>query len=71
MIGVGVLTASDKGFRGERTDESGALISKLIKENGFAVVDYVIVPDEKDIIISNIKRMADQVKADLLIPLRN
>lgn len=67
MIGVGVLTASDKGFRGERTDESGVLISKLMKENGFAVVDYVIVPDEKDIIISNIKRMADQVKADLIL----
>lgn len=67
MIQVGVLTASDKGFSGERIDESGALIGELMKENGFAVVDYVIVPDEKDTIASQLRRMADQAKVDLIL----
>ena len=67
MIGVGILTASDKGSIGARADESGVLIGELMKENGATVIDYIIVPDEKDVIISNLKRMADQLGVDLIL----
>ena len=58
MIRVAVLTASDKGSIGERTDESGIVICDLMKQTGAEVVDYVIVPDEKETLSSQLKRMA-------------
>ena len=66
MIRAGILTASDKGFAGERTDESGKVISDLIKSIA-EVVDYVIVPDERAVISSNLKRMADELGIDLIL----
>ena len=50
MIRVGVLTASDKGYNGARTDESGIVICEFMKQTGAEVVDYVIVPDDKETI---------------------
>ncbi|RLD17100.1 MAG: hypothetical protein DRI22_00460 [Caldiserica bacterium] len=49
-IWSGVLTVSDKGSKGEREDRSGKAIEKILTENGFNVVFYRIVPDEKEII---------------------
>lgn len=51
---AGILTISDKGFRREREDRSGKLIEKILKENGFSVLFYKIVPDEKELIKKNI-----------------
>ncbi|MDY6836277.1 MAG: MogA/MoaB family molybdenum cofactor biosynthesis protein [Chloroflexota bacterium] len=50
MINVGILTVSDKGSRGERHDQSGQVISELIKGIGANVKCYEIVPDEIDVI---------------------
>lgn len=46
---VGVLTISDKGFKGERIDKGGPLIMKLVREN-LEVIDiiYRLVPDDVD-----------------------
>ncbi len=60
MIKVGILTASDRGHTGERADESGKVIAKTLSEIGAEVVDYVVVPDERSIISSHLKRMADE-----------
>lgn len=49
MITVAVLTLSDKGSRGERTDESGPAISNALKGIG-EVKFYDIIPDERDLI---------------------
>jgi len=35
MITVGIITASDKGSKGEREDLSGALIKKTMIEKGY------------------------------------
>lgn len=67
MITVGVLTASDKGYKGERTDESGRLIMELIKPLGFEVVKYITVPDERDIISSSLVSMCDESGIDLIL----
>jgi molybdenum cofactor synthesis domain-containing protein len=49
-VSCGVLTVSDKGSCGERTDLSGpALIAKCIEE-GFCVVRYDVVPDDAGVI---------------------
>ena len=67
MIKAGILTASDKGYIGERTDESGKVIAELLKNIDAEVTEYVIVPDERDIISNNLKRMADELGIDLIL----
>lgn len=64
---AGILTASDKGYTGDRIDESGKVIAELIKSIGAEVADYVIVPDERDMISKNLKRMADEFGIDLIL----
>jgi len=49
MITAAVLTLSDKGSKGERTDESGPAISKALRGIG-EVRFYDILPDERDLI---------------------
>ncbi len=49
MITAAVLTLSDKGSRGERTDESGPAIAEALKGLG-EVKYYDILPDERDLI---------------------
>ena len=39
---VAILTASDKGSRGERVDESGPLIRQIIENAGYQVGDYPV-----------------------------
>lgn len=47
MIKVGIVTASDKGARGEREDVSAQTIRDIVKEIGGVVEEYRIVPDEQ------------------------
>ena len=65
MIKVAILILSDKGSKGERKDESGPAIEKLIKTINAEVVSCDILPDEK----SKIKRKLTSLckKADLII----
>lgn len=67
MIKVGILTASDKGHKGQRVDESGKVIAELVKQIDGSAADYIIVPDEREIIASNLKRMADELHIDLIL----
>jgi molybdopterin adenylyltransferase len=67
MIKAGIITASDKGYIGERIDESGKLIAELLGKMSAEVIDYIVVPDERDIISSNLKRMADELEIDLIL----
>jgi len=64
---VGILTASDKGSRGERTDETVKVISDIIRQAGGEVTDYVMVPDERSLISANLIRMSDQLQLDLVL----
>ncbi len=50
MFTVGILTVSDKGSRGECLDKSGLAIKQSLDGSEAKVVQYKIVPDEKDII---------------------
>jgi molybdopterin adenylyltransferase len=67
MIRLGIITASDKGHAGERIDESGKLIAKLLPEIGAEVVEYIILPDERNLISLHLKRMADELDIDLVL----
>ncbi len=63
-----ILTASDKGARGEREDTSAQVIRELIEEElGGEIVEYRIVPDEPDEIIAALIEMTDYFHADLVL----
>lgn len=62
MFRAKVITVSDKGYRGERVDESGPLVSKLLTEAGYEVLDIIIIPDEMEMIMDElIKATNDDV----------
>ena len=60
-----VLCASDRCSRNECEDKSGPLISSLVSSLGETVC-YAVVPDEVDIIAAELKKMCDEVKADVV-----
>jgi molybdenum cofactor synthesis domain-containing protein len=47
---IGILTVSDKGWRGEREDRSGPAIREMMEAAGAEVVRARIVPDEHELI---------------------
>ena len=67
MYRVGIITASDKGSRGERIDESGAKIKEIVADFGYEVVYYKVLPDDKDIISDEMKKLCDENLVDLIL----
>ncbi len=66
-ISVAVLTVSDGVVAGKRIDESGNLIATWIDKKGYALTAREVVPDESDMIASQLSRWADDGVADLII----
>ena len=58
MYRVGIITASDKGSRGERVDESGAKIKEIAGEFGYEVKFYRVLPDDKESSARSIQKAA-------------
>lgn len=67
MIRVGVITASDKGSRGEREDLSGPTLIKLVQDIGGEVVEYVVLPDEQMVLAEKMRQWADDLGLDLIL----
>lgn len=68
MFFAGVLTISDKGWRGERVDESGQVAQQCIKRLAdFKISKYEIVPDDKEVISAKLREWSDGVGLDLII----
>jgi molybdenum cofactor synthesis domain-containing protein len=62
---VGILTVSDKGWKGERRDRSGEAIREILSKLEARIVNYDIVPDEKELIAEKLAKWADEV--DIII----
>lgn len=67
MLRVGVITASDKGSRGEREDLSGPTLAKLVQEIGGEVAEYVVLPDDQTMLEEKMRQWADEVGLDLIL----
>ena len=67
MFTAGILTISDKGWIGERRDESGQIAQQYISRLNIQVAEYEIVPDEKEIISAKLRKWADEIGLDLII----
>jgi len=65
---VGILTVSDRSYRGEREDLSGPVIRELVTEKLGATVELeAVVPDERPIIAGTLRVWADEVGLDLIL----
>ncbi|MCW3490061.1 MogA/MoaB family molybdenum cofactor biosynthesis protein [Dethiobacter alkaliphilus] len=67
QFSVAVLTASDKGSRGEREDESGRVIHEMIAEAGGEVVAYDVVPDDYNTLKDKLVEYTDEHKVNLVL----
>lgn len=65
---VGILTASDRGYRGEYRDLSGPAIRELVTVRlGATVEQETIVPDDRLVIAETLRVWADEVGLDLVL----
>ena len=62
-----VITASDKGSRGEREDVSGKLLCELLENEGFEIRDYCILPDEPELLAAKMRELCDEKKVTLIL----
>lgn len=62
-----VITISDKGFRGERTDTSGPALCEIVSAHGFEVIHTAIVPDDAAMIQETLIQCADTLHAALVL----
>jgi molybdopterin adenylyltransferase len=67
LIRAGILTASDKGARGDRIDESGKVIEMMLRQIEAEVIYSTVVPDERAVISAKLIEMADQMSVDLIL----
>lgn len=63
----GILTASDRSSRFVRPDASGPTLVKLIKSQGWEVVQTSILPDEIGILSETIAAWADGGNLDIIL----
>ena len=61
------ITLSDKGAEGLREDESGPLIGVILTENGYDVVETILIPDDEDILKKELIRLADQRQVNVVM----
>lgn len=62
-----VITLSDKGARGEREDKSGPAIAARLKENGYEVVEQLLLADDQAALKKALIRLSDQRQLDLIL----
>jgi molybdopterin adenylyltransferase len=67
MLTVGVLTISDRGWRGEREDRGGETIKRMLTALDAHISRYEIVPDDKEVISQKLTQWADEVDIDLIV----
>jgi molybdopterin adenylyltransferase len=64
---LAILTISDAGSRGERSDSSGDLIASWAKEHGYTLAERSLVPDDTVRIAGTLAEWSDGDRADLIL----
>jgi len=67
IIKAGVLTISDKGFRGQRKDESGPVVAEILTKAGYIVEKQSIVPDDLEKIVECLITWVDKENLRLIV----
>lgn len=64
---VGVLTVSDRSWKGDRADLSGPALETLVKDKGWDVAAKAIVPDQIDLIQEKLIEWSDVARLDIIL----
>lgn len=67
MKRVVVITASDKGYKGEREDLSGPAVKEIVEAAGYQVVSMDILPDDREMLGARMAEIADLGLAELIL----
>ena len=67
MLNFSVLTVSDKGWHGQRYDESGQAIRDRLSLLDSHLVRYEVIPDEMDVIAGKLTEWADEGSVDTIL----
>ena len=66
MITVGIITVSDRVFRGEYEDKGGPALKQFCEKRGWQVVAQAVVPDEEALIGDKTRELANTCSLVLL-----
>jgi molybdenum cofactor synthesis domain-containing protein len=65
---VGIITASDKGYAGEREDLSGPAIREILAgHSAFETAELTVLPDDQAMLADLMRKMADEDHIDLIL----
>lgn len=64
---AGILTLSDKGARGERTDLSGPALTDWLGRHGVETAVYEMIPDDLELISAKLAEWADSAAMDIIL----
>lgn len=67
ILTAAVITLSDKGYKGEREDKSGSLAADMLINEGYDVVEKLILPDDKAMLEKELVRLCDQRQVCLIL----
>ena len=62
-----VVTMSDTRSTGENRDTVGPMLTSILRDHGATADDPIIVPDEREKIISTLTRLVDDEGIDLIV----
>ena len=65
-IQAAVITVSDQGYAGKRTDESGPAARDVLEQAGIEVREVRILPDEQQMLADTMRKLCDSGELDLL-----
>lgn len=66
-IRIGILTVSDRSFRGERPDSSGPVLEEIVRAQGWLVADQAILPDDLEMLCKLLETWADSGEIDVIL----
>ncbi len=64
---AGILTLSDKGAKGERTDLSGPALTEWLGKSGVETELYEMIPDDMELISAKLAEWADSGRLDIIL----
>lgn len=62
-----IITLSDSGYAGKREDRSGPAIRRIVEEAGYQVVHTALLPDDRQMLAGELRRLCDGDLADLIL----
>ena len=64
---IAILTVSDRSARGERSDQSGPVLTQAVTAQGWQVVQQAVLPDDLVALSDLLVRWADSGEIDIIL----